>query len=128
MAGTGTLTLAAAVSGGPDGARSFGPFSVTTQAAVGDTLPVSLAVGANTVSLPTGTTWAIIVPPNATAPGTPNPNPGYGGTLTLKGVTGDTGVPLSIKWWTVLTFDAATLPASFVVTASATGTLTVVFG
>jgi hypothetical protein len=125
---TGNLNISAVVSGGPDGARSFGPFTITTGTATTQTVSVALIVGSTTIPIPTGTTWAIFVPPNATAPGTPAPNPGYGGTITLKGVAGDTGVPVSVKWWSVWTFDSTTLPANIVVTATVSGTAYVEFG
>src|SRR5581483_6089283 len=95
---TGNVTLAANTSGGPDGARSFGPWTITTPTAITETLPVALSVGANTIAVPAGATVMVVIPPNLTSPGVPAPNPAYGGTLTLKGITGDTGVPLSVKY------------------------------
>lgn len=119
---TGNVTLSGNVSGGPDGARTFGPLAITASSAVTQETSVSLSVGANTVTVPSGATCAMIVPPNAA---TPVPNPVYGGTLTLKGVTGDTGVALSNKWPSLVSWD--TPPGSIVITASATGTLIVWF-
>lgn len=121
----GNVIIQGNVSGGPDGGRTFGPAAITTNAAVSAITTVSMAVGANTVTVPTGATAVIIWPPNAVAAGGVTPNPAFGGTLTLKGVTGDTGVPLSIKWPAVLGWDTA--PANFVVTSTATGQLVVWF-
>ena len=125
MAGTGNLTIQANVSGGPDGGRTFGPITVTYTAAVNETLPVALSSGANTINVPAGATTAVILPPNFTTPGVPTPNPSYGGTLTFKGVSGDTGVVMSNKWPWVLDWDTA--PASFVINASTSTTVTVWF-
>ena len=119
---TGTVTVSGNVTGGPDGSRSFGPFTSYSSAAITETLPVALSVGANTITVPTGATVMILNPPNGT---NPTPNPAYGGTLTLKGVSGDTGVPLSNTRVSVISWDTA--PSSVVVNASSTGTLTVWF-
>lgn len=123
---TGNLTLQWNVSGGPDGARTGGPVTITTPSAVSETLPVALSVGANTVTVPTGSTWAVILPPNFTVPGVATPNPAYGGTLTLKGVSGDSAtLTMSNKFPMMLSWDTSI--ASFVINATATGSLTVVF-
>lgn len=66
---------------------------------------LSLASGANTITVPAGATMCIIIPPttNTTV------------TLTLKGVTGDTGVPIAKATPTVLTLGTL---ATFCLTAS----------
>lgn len=120
MPASGNVTITGAISGGPDGARTFGPFSINLSNAVTETLIVSLSVGANTITVPSGTTVAVIVPPNAPYP---IPNPAYGGTLTLKGVAGDTGIPISNYMPTLLDWAGSVLgqpapPASFVVNAT----------
>lgn len=77
--------------------------------APGDIDVLSLAIGTNTITLPTGGTTvrgATIVPPAANTQ-----------TLTLKGVAGDTGVPLHLTDPTSIAFPAAGAPASFVLTA-----------
>lgn len=122
MAAQGTFTLAANVTGGPDGARSLAS-TITANAAITQTTSVALVIGSVTVTVPTGSTVALILPPNSV---NPTPNPSYAGTVTLKGVAGDTGVLVSNKWPTVLSFDAAG-PASFVLTATVAGTATVWF-
>ena len=118
MAAAGNLTIQANVTGGPDGARTFGPLTVTTNAAVTQTTTLTLSVGANTVTIPTGTSVVVLLPPNSTAYGT---TATFGGTLTLKGVSGDTGSTMSIKNPTVLSFDTA--PSSIVINSTAAGTL-----
>lgn len=78
----------------------------------------NLDSGANTVVVPPGggspsndAGGVFIVPPSGSAV-----------TITLKGVTGDTGVPLSRKAWTFIPFDydgTPNGPASICLTASA---------
>lgn len=116
---TGVITLASNVTGGVDGARSFGPITITTAAAVLSTQSVTLAVGANTITVPSGSTAVVLLPPNTTT------SSSFGGTLTVKGVTGDTGIAISNKWPTMFGWD--TPPGSFVVNSTATGTLVVWF-
>lgn len=119
---TGNLSIAASVTGGQLGSRTFGPLSMMLTAAVDQTTVQSLAVGANTVTVPTGATLCVISGPNAAIP---SPNPSSTAVLTLKGAAGDTGVVVSAKYPTVLTWDAA--PASFVLNASATCTVELFF-
>jgi hypothetical protein len=118
----GNLTIQGNVQGAPTGARSLGPLITPLNTAVDQTLVVTLSVGANTITVPTGATVAAIVGPNAAYP---TPNPTFSGTITLKGVSGDTGIAISNKYATVLQFDSA--PASFVLTASVTTTVEVWF-
>ena len=122
MAASGNITLAANVSGGLDGARSFGPITITTAAAVAETLPVALIIGATTITIPTGVSAVVLFPPNAA---NPIPNPTFSGVLTLKGASGDTGSVMSNKWPTLLSFDTA--PASIVINSTVVGTLTAWF-
>lgn len=120
---TGNITIAANITGGADGSWSLNTTFTAPTAVQGETV-VSLINGANTVTVPAGATAAIIVPPNAAFP---QPNPSWGGTLTLKGVTGDTGVPISNKSLVPLEWDTGNVPANFVLTSTATGTLYVRF-
>lgn len=121
---TGNLQLVGNTSGGPDGSRTFGPFTTLASTAIDETLLVALTVGANTITVPAGTTACAIIPPNWSAPGVPQPNPAYAGTLTLKGVGGDTGVVISAYAVTKLDWAGSNQgtpapPASFVINASA---------
>lgn len=71
----------------------------------------TLSSGANTITLPTGGSTvkaATIVPPEDNAE-----------TLTLKGVSGDTGIALNKVDPTTITFDSPA-PANFVLTAGGT--------
>lgn len=113
MATTGTITISGVLSGGSSGSRTFSN-SIPITAGVDQSSVVSLSSGANTITPPTGATVAVIFGANAT---NPQPNPPSTATLLLKGVTGDTGISLSSAYPTVITF--GTLPATFVITASA---------
>lgn len=89
---TGTETVSAAT-------NAASPGSVTIH---------TLSAGANTITPPsTTTTCAVIVPPTGNVQ-----------TLTLKGVTGDTGVPLSLTDPTSIALPAT--PGTFVLTAGGT--------
>lgn len=121
---SGSLTLFGSVSGGPDGARTFGPLAITSNAPVIAETSVTLIAGSVTVTVPPGATAVVLFPPNAASP---VPNPAYGGQLRLQGVAGDTGVALSARWPSVIPWDAPNLPASFVLTATSAGTLTAWF-
>ena len=118
----GNVTLTGNISGGPTGTRTFGPLQINLASAVDQTSVIALSSGANTITVPTGTTVAIITGPNAV---TPTPNPTNAAVLTLKGIAGDTGIAVSNKYWTVLSFDST--PASFVINSTATCTIEVFF-
>jgi hypothetical protein len=71
----------------------------------------TLSTGANTITLPTGGSTpqgATIIPPEDNTE-----------TITLKGITGDTGVALSKTDPTSISFDT-TPPVSFILTAGGT--------
>ena len=124
MATVGNITIAANISGGPEGTWTLTPPAGVRAipAAVYSEQIITLSIGANTITLPALASAAFIIPPNNAFP---QPNPAFSGTLTLKGVTGDTGVPISTSYVTVLEFDTATSPATIVITSTATGTLKV---
>ena len=87
-------------------------FSAAANAvAPGDIDVFSLTAGANTITLPTGGSTpkgATIIPPPANVQ-----------TITLKGITGDTGIALHKTDPTSISFDTAP-PASFVLTVGGT--------
>lgn len=109
---TGTVTVSGNVSGSPVGSRSISQ-TITASTAVDATQVLTLSSGNNTVTVPTGATVCVIAGPNAVSP---IPNPSYAGVLTVKGVAGDTGIIMSAKWPTVLSWDTA--PANFVINAT----------
>lgn len=73
----------------------------------GSVLLYDLVAGNNTITLPPATpVAATIIPPE-----------GNEETLTLKGISGDTGIRLHPTDPTVLTFDPDALPANFILVA-----------
>lgn len=124
MATTGTFTAQGNIVGGPGPQESFGPWNQPFTAAIGTSQSVALVNGNVSVTVPANSTLMMFAPPNAV---NPTPNPAYAGTITLKGVNGDTGTPLSITYRTYVPWDTATTPASVVFAATAAGTGTVTF-
>lgn len=113
----GALTITGTQTGSPEGGtRNIGPFTITPGTS-GVVTEVNLVSGANTITVPTNAAGCIIQPPSANTI-----------ALTLKGVTGDTGIALSLTGPTLMTFPA-TPPASFVITAASgtTGNTAVMF-
>ena len=102
------LTVESVVTPEPWGAITIGPLTVT-----GTIVPVvlgpSIASGANTIAVPTGSSGFVFTPPSS------NTN-----TLQLKGVTGDTGLSLPRTTFSVYMFDATAPPANIVITAGGT--------
>ena len=121
---TGSINLLGSVSGGPDGARTFGPLAITTNAAVIAETSVALIAGTVTVTVPAGATAVVFFPPNAA---TPIPNPAFGGTVQFKTVAGDAGTFISPKNAMELPFDPVNMPANLYFTSTAAGTLTAWF-
>lgn len=120
MAGTGNLQIVANATNLATGSETFGPFTTVVSSAV--VYAQNVSVSTNTaISLPTGLTCLVIVGPNGVYPA---PNPSYGGTLTLKGVSGDTGINISAKYPTVLEWDTTTTsPSSIVINATVATTV-----
>lgn len=124
MAATGNVQITGTISNLPTGAETFGPFTTVANTAVALVQTVSVSTN-TTVTLPTaGTvTTLMIVGPNGVNPA---PNPSYGGTLTLKGSSGDTGLGFSAKYPLVMQYDANNpSPASVIVNASVATTVTI---
>ena len=110
MAVTGTISISGTISGDVGGGKTIGPFSIAPATPIVDTTHVTLSSGANTITVPTTANGVVIVPPTNNAQ-----------TLTLKGVTGDTGVAISKINPTLLPFDTSP-PANFCLTAGGTVT------
>jgi hypothetical protein len=89
-------------SGAPGGEVAFGA-SIVNATSVADVAMVTLLNGANTIGIPTGAVGCFFVP-----------YPSNVQTLTLKGVTGDTGVPLHVTNPIVISFGGGN---TFVITA-----------
>jgi len=109
MAASGTLTVAAGIIGTPLGQEISGPLSVTNSASVGQITQVVLQSGANTVAVPAGSLAVVIVMPS-----------GNTNSVTLKGVTGDTGIPLSTAGLAGAFVFPAAPPTSIVLTSGGT--------
>lgn len=84
MAGTVTITGASASE--PTGQRVLGPITIQGSIVIGDTVTQALALGDNTIPIPTGSTGVVLVPPPT-------------GSATLLYRTslnsGDSGLPIS---------------------------------
>lgn len=105
MATKSTRTIVVAFTGDFVGTDSL-PVAVNANSPVQST-PVTLSSGANTISVPAGSTAVQITPP------TTNTN-----SITFKGVTGDTGVRLHNTQPASIPLDSSV--TQFVLTAGAT--------
>lgn len=103
MAVTGSLAFGGTLSGEPEGSSTV-LLTWTITAGVSSSV-VDLASGANTITVPSGTTVVIVIPPATNTQ-----------TITAKGVTGDTGFQLSKTNPSVLAWQTGT---TFVLTAGA---------
>lgn len=65
MASTGTVTIAATVSGLPTGSKAFSFAYGPLTGAVAEILDQALSSGNNTITVPTGATWLFIQPPSS---------------------------------------------------------------
>jgi len=106
MAAAATVSLVGVISGLLSGTRNMQPADNTSAAAVGKHEKITLSSGANTITPPSGATMVLIVPPVANAQ-----------NMTLKGVTGDTGIALAKTQWVLLSLQSV---SSFVITAGGT--------
>lgn len=95
MAVAGSWRIYGAVTGLASGTRGV-DVSIAVGTGVDSTTTVSLASGFNAITVPTNCTAALFIPPSANAQ-----------SLTLKGVTGDTGIALSKTKPTVLALDGS---------------------
>jgi len=113
MPATGTLTIGGSITDQPTGNRTLGPITQTSSAASGVVQQIILQSGANTITLPTAIkpTLAIIKLPATNTH-----------LVTLKGVTGDTGVVIGKTGAAVIPFNAASPPTDFCLTSADTQT------
>jgi len=105
MAAAATITIAGLVTGLATGTKTL-TGTLTSVAAVGTIQEATLSTGANTITVPTGTTAVLIGMPSGNAT-----------LVTLKGVTGDTGVALHKTFPTLLPLDST--QTTFCLTAAA---------
>lgn len=113
MAANATVTIGGQITSTPTGTTQIGPITITSAAANGQRTQVSLASGANTITVPTSPapTGCIIQLPTSNNVVT-----------TLKGITGDTGIAIGKTGFMMLCFDPAAVPASFVLTSASAQT------
>src|SRR5258708_6678114 len=110
MAGTATLTITGTMTGGITGSEVFAQNSFTNTAAVEYVQPVSLSNGANTITVPAGSKGFYLI----TAAGNTS-------VITLKGLTGDTGIAIAPAGIVAMQF-ASSPPANFVITVTTSTT------
>ncbi len=83
MAASGTVTISCTLTGLAQGAPPISPPSASLPTPVYESLQVTLASGANTITVPAGASYVFITPPSGNTIG-----------LTWKGVSADTGTPI----------------------------------
>lgn len=101
---TSTLRITGQVAGLPTGAKDI---DLTLNTSAGYCDIVNLGSGANTVTVPSGVTRGLLVLSSANT-----------ATLTLKGVTGDTGIAQAVTGPILLSFNTST-GTTFVASAAA---------
>ena len=112
MAASATITITGNVTGTPTGSTTFSN-TITSAAANSTVVQTVLQSGANTITLPTlpaPSGCVIKLPATNTA------------VVTLKGVTGDTGIAIGKTSTIVLNWDSTALPTSFVLNSASTQT------
>lgn len=97
MTSIGNITIAATVAGLPTGSKAFTLTYGPLTGAVGEILDVPLTVGNNTVTVPVGATWMLILPPAGNAV-----------QLTLKGISGDQGWAMDLVRGNMIPLPAGT--------------------
>lgn len=107
MASAGVITVSGSITSLPQGAWTVGPFTITPNTS-GNYVQteITLASGNNTITVPSWTVFMAIVPPSSNTQ-----------TLTLKGITGDTGFQIAETVPTFLSFQASAAPSTLVITA-----------
>lgn len=113
MAASAAITIQGTITGTPAGARTIGPISLSSAAANGQVTQVVLQSGANTITVPTtpAPSGCIIVLPSTNT-----------AVVTLKGVSGDTGIAIGKTTTLVLNWDSTAAPSSFVLSSASTQT------
>lgn len=113
MAANARVTITGSFTGLPAGTRAIGPISLYSTTANGQVQEVVLQAGANTITVPAipATSGCIIQLPATNT-----------SVVTLKGVSGDTGIAIGKTTAQVLNWDPTAAPASFVLTSVSTQT------
>lgn len=113
MTATASVSIAGAVQGTALGNRVIGPVSISSSNASPIVQTIVLQSGANTITPPTSPAPSgciIQLPSDNTA------------AVTLKGVTGDTGVLIGKTSTVVLNWESSSIPSSFCLSSAATQT------
>jgi molybdopterin-binding protein len=115
MASGASVTVTGSVTSMLGGNINIGPATFTSLISNGTIQHVVLQAGANTITVPTQTANVsggvlIVLPATNTS------------VTTLKGVTGDTGIAIGKTSFSLITWDPAAVPASFVLTSVSTQT------
>jgi hypothetical protein len=108
MAGVTNLQISGTKSGLPFGTESIGPLAIVNGASGDAITDLSSASGNNTITVPGAMYVGCII----------SPPPGNATAIILKGVAGDTGIPLHLTNPTVLSIPAGT--TSFVLNVAGT--------
>lgn len=106
----GTVTIFSTPIHGPSGTKTIGPLQITlTLVSTDEVLNLVFASATSiTVTQPPNATLAVINPPSGSLIG-----------LTLKGVSGDTGVPIATNLPCLISFPTTTGGATFTLTSAA---------
>lgn len=115
----GTIHLSITYTTTAAGNQTIAPTDISISVPDGTVTNTVLASGANNITVPSTTTLGVFIQPPLTNTV----------ALTLKGVTGDTGVALSKTNWNWVALNAAALPATICVTAASatSGATTFIF-
>ena len=113
MTATASLSIAGAIQNTSTGNRTIGPISISSANASPIVQTIVLQAGANTITPPTvpATSGCVIVLPSTNT-----------SVVTLKGVTGDTGIAIGKTTTTVLNWDSTAAPSSFCLSSVSTQT------
>lgn len=117
---TASVTIAATIQSLPSGTKTVGPLTISAATANGNTTDYALAVGFNTIVVPITTATPILAGATPTGciiiPDSTNTS-----AMTLKGVTGDTGITMHLTNPFVLGFPSSP-PVSFGITVASAAT------
>lgn len=108
-----TVNITGVLSGVPQGTVAIGPITTTSTTPCAQQTQVVLQAGANTISVPStpAPTGCIIQLPSTNT-----------SVVTLKGVSGDTGIAIGKTTSHLITWDPTAVPASFVLNSVSTQT------
>jgi hypothetical protein len=103
----GQIVISGQITGVPQGVVKPGPFSIAANSSSECSIPaLTLLSGDNTITVPTWAAGVLIIVPTTNDV-----------ELTLKGASGDTGIPISAEEPTLLPF-RVTPPSSFIINAA----------